>query len=241
VPLFNTLWSSGGDGMRKWVSVCRAPGCGGFARRLAGMLVALVLLASGAASAGEPIDLAGSAWARAARPHGIDPALLYALTLVESRRALGGHRVAPWPWVIHTPTGGYWFNSYASARRGLKAVLRKWPAKRVDVGAAQINVGWQRARFGDPAELLDLDRNLQVAAAILAGTIASTPDPVIGIGRYHHWASDARSRAYGQRVWWAYREVTFGESQNRYVLGPPAAAPGSHAAVLARSDDGGRD
>jgi len=209
-------------------------GSGPVRRRALPAALALALVAPAAFAAGPPPDLSGTAWARAARPYGFDPALLYALTLVESRRALGHHRVAPWPWVIHTPTGGYWFDSRAAARRGLKAVLRKWPAKRVDVGAAQVNLGWQRGRFARPADMLDLDRNLRVAAGILANAIASTSDPVIGIGRYHHWANDARSRAYGQRVWWTYREVTFGESPERFVLGPEADS--GRASVLARRD-----
>lgn len=157
------------------------------------------------------LEFDGSPWADAARPHGLDPALLYALTLVESRRGLGGNRIGPWPWVIRTPTGSYWFNSRARAVRGLRAVLAKWPAKQVDVGAAQVNVGWHRKRFGDPARLLALDYNLDVAAAILADAIASTSDTVLGVGRYHHWSSEPRARAYGRRVWWAYRTIVFGD------------------------------
>lgn len=178
-------------------------------RRRAGPLILLLLaLLPGLASAAPP-GLEDSPWARAARPHGIDPALLYALTLVESRRTLAGGQIAPWPWVLRTPTGGYWFRSRAAAERGLRAVLARWPARRVDVGAAQVNLGWHAARYEDPYRLLDLAYNLEVAARILAEAIDSTPDPVLGIGRYHHWASERRARRYGERVWWAYRNVTF--------------------------------
>lgn len=180
-------------------------------RRLAGPglpVVLLLALVSGTVPAAPP-GLDESPWARAARPHGIDPALLYAVTLVESRRTLAGGRIAPWPWVLRTPTGGYWFRSRAAAERGLRAVLARWPAHRVDVGAAQVNLGWHAARYEDPYRLLDLAYNLEVAARILAEAIDSTPDPVLGIGRYHHWASERRARLYGERVWWAYRNVTF--------------------------------
>ena len=175
------------------------------------------------AAAGD-LDFDGTPWAAAARPHGLDPALLYALTLIESRRGLGANRIGPWPWVIRTPTGSYWFNSRARAERGLRAVLAKWPAKAVDVGAAQVNVGWHRKRFGDPAELLALDHNLRIAAAILADAIRSTSDTVLGVGRYHHWSSEPRARAYGQRVWWAYRTIIFGERNPaaRYLVATEA-------------------
>lgn len=203
------------------------------ARAIALGLACALLLAvpAGPARAGE-LEFDGSAWARAARPHGLDPALLYAVALVESRRTVDAERVGPWPWVIRTPTGGYWFDSRARAERGLRAVLDKWPAKRVDVGIAQVNVGWHRERFDDPMRLLDLETNLRVAAGILADAIASTRDTVLGVGRYHHWASEPRSRAYGQRVWWAYRDVTFGrhDPARRYLV----AAESDLAPVAAR-------
>lgn len=185
-----------------------------------GFACALLLLASAAPARAAQLDFEGSAWARAARPHGLDPALLYAVALVESRRTVDVERVGPWPWVIRTPTGGYWFDSRAQAERGLRAVLAKWPAKRVDVGIAQVNLGWHRDRFDDPMALLELETNLRVAADILADAIASTRDTVLGVGRYHHWASEGRSRRYGQRVWWAYRDVTFSrhDPARRYLV-----------------------
>lgn len=183
----------------------------------------------------DDLEFDGSVWARAVAPHGLDPALLYALTLVESRRTVAPERIGPWPWVIRTPTGGYWFNSRERAESGLEAVLAQWPAKRVDVGAAQVNVGWHDDRFDDPMKLLDLEFNLKIAAGILADAIDSTRDTVLGVGRYHHWASEPRARAYGQRVWWTYRDVTFGDPNpaRRYLLATEAdLAP--VAAELAR-------
>ena len=193
-----------------------------------GQSVCAVVLASALASPftarANDLDFDDSAWARAAGPHGLDPALLYALTLVESRRTVAPEMIGPWPWVIRTPTGGYWFNSRERAEQGLEAVLDKWPAKRVDVGIAQVNVGWHGDRFDDPMMLLDLEFNLEVAAGILADAIDSTRDTVLGVGRYHHWASESRSRAYGQRVWWTYRDVTFGDPNpaHRFLLATEA-------------------
>ena len=191
---------------------------GAWRRTLAGAVLTLACV-SPTASAG-PLEFRGTAWAAAARPHGLDPALLYAVALAESRRTVGPGRHAPWPWVIRTPTGGYWFDSRAAAERGLRAVLAMWPAKRVDVGAAQINLGWHRLRFDDPARLFDLETNLRIAAGILADAVASTDDTVLGVGRYHHWEHEARTRAYGQRVWNNYRAVTFAtaDPSTRFVV-----------------------
>ncbi|MDZ7749027.1 MAG: hypothetical protein U5K43_09460 [Halofilum sp. (in: g-proteobacteria)] len=174
------------------------------------MALACLLLLPAAAATAAPLDLRATAWSAAARPHGIEPQLLYALALAESRRTLGPGRATPALGHPHADRRRHRFDSRAAARRGLEAVLARWPAKRVDVGAAQVNVGWHRRRFGDPARLLDLGYNLRVAAAILAEAVASTADPVLGVGRYHHWAGERRTRAYGQRVWDNYRAITFG-------------------------------
>lgn len=175
---------------------------------LARSLLAAALLVPSALPA--ELELHDTAWAEAAHREGIAPALLYALALVESRRTLETGRVGPWPWVIRTPTGSYWFDSRERAEEGLRAVIEKWPGWAVDVGLAQVNLGWHAERFDDPLRLLDADYNLRIAAAILADAISSTRDPVVGIGRYHNWASDERTRGYGERVWQTYRELTLG-------------------------------
>lgn len=154
------------------------------------------------------LEFEGTVWGEVAAQAGVDPGLLYALALSESSRRLGKRGHSPWPWVIRTPRGGYWFDSRDAARRGLGAVLAQWPARRVDVGAAQINVGWHRHRFSDPAKLLDLRYNLHTAARILADSVASTRDPILGLGRYHHWRDHERSRTYARRVWGKYRRIT---------------------------------
>jgi hypothetical protein len=178
--------------------------------RVAACVLGCGLLGLSGAATAEQLDFQGTVWYKVARKAGIDPALLYALALAESSRQVGDDRYTPWPWVIRTPTGGYWFDSREAAERGLRAVLAKWPAKRVDVGAAQVNLGWHRRRFDSPERLLGLRYNLRVAAAILARTVGSTGDPVMGIGRYNEWLDRGRARTYGRRVWTYYRKLAFG-------------------------------
>ncbi len=191
------------------------------------ILAAVLLLAPLQPAYGELPDLRGTPWAEAADRHGLEPGLLYALTLVESRHRVGPERVAPWPWTIHTPEGGRWFDSRADARAALSRMLERWPAKRIDVGAAQINVGWHADRISDPLQLLDLDYNLRVAARILARAVESTGDPVLGVGRYHAWVDRARARRYGREVWRMYSDLLAGRSSTvgRYALGPEEQPP----------------
>ncbi|MEX0607000.1 MAG: hypothetical protein WD382_11360 [Halofilum sp. (in: g-proteobacteria)] len=197
-----------------------AAGCG----RRGWLLAAALLFAPLQPAQGETeaLEFRGTPWAAAADRHGLEPGLLYALTLVESRHRSGPDRVSPWPWTIHGPGGGRWFDSQEEARAALAEMLERWPAKRIDVGAAQINVGWHEDIIDDPLRLLDLDYNLEVAAQILARAVQSTSDPVLGVGRYHAWVDQARSRRYGRKVWRMYSDLLAGRGSTvgRYVLGP---------------------
>lgn len=130
----------------------------------------------------------------------ISARLLYALTLQESQRLRSADKVSPWPWVLRTPQGPRWYDSRAAAREALGAALERWSHYRIDVGAAQINLGWHAARVAEPAELLSLQHNLEIAAEILAEALESTDDPVLGIGRYHTWSDTERARTYGHSV-----------------------------------------
>jgi hypothetical protein len=73
----------------------RVPGCRRWYVAFCALYWALVAPWSDAHAAG--LDFADSAWSRAAHEHGLDPALLYALTLVESRRSLDGTASGPGP------------------------------------------------------------------------------------------------------------------------------------------------
>lgn len=64
----------------------------------------------------------------------------------------------------------------------------------------QVNTLWHSQRVRDPQDLLDPATNLRVAAVILAEAMKSTPDLELGIGRYHHWTDETKSRAYAKRV-----------------------------------------
>lgn len=189
-------------------------------------LAMLLLLYPLRPALGQTLEFGGTPWAEAADRHGIEPALLYALTLVESRHSVGPNRVAPWPWTINTPNGSRWFDTRAEAREALDDMLERWPAKRIDIGAAQINLGWHADQVDDPHRLLSLEHNLEVAARILARSVETTSDPVLGVGRYHAWAPESRARSYGRKVWRMYRDVLAGERSTvgNYVFGPDKSA-----------------
>lgn len=165
-----------------------------------GLAAALAASLSGAATAAEPPRLGGSVFEAAAKPHGIQPELLYAVSLYETRRQHGPDHVMPWPWALRTPEGGAWYKSRKAAVAALRQALKRWPRKRIDVGIAQINLGWQSKRYDRAVDLLDPATNLRVSASVLAEALASTDDPTLAVGRYHSWTDTERARNYGTRV-----------------------------------------
>ena len=168
-------------------------------RRLA-MQAAMLLCASSLAlvvgDRAAALDLAGTAWETAAQPYGLDPSLLYAIAIMESGRARDGG-LAPWPWTLWIPQQGGRF--FASEEEAL-ATLRANAAAGVDIGLMQVNLRQHGHRVDWPEELLEPQRNLEVAAGILAEAVRSAPrDLELGIGRYHSPNED-RARTYGRTV-----------------------------------------
>ena len=73
-------------------------------------------------------------------------------------------------------------------------------AAAVDVGLMQVNLRWHGHRIASPEELLEPERNLEIAAGILSEALATAPgDLELGIGRYHS-PNEARARDYGRTV-----------------------------------------
>ena len=119
-------------------------------------------------------DLTGTAWAEAAAPHRLDPALLYAIALMESGRPREGG-LAPWPWTLWLPGQG---GVFLETREQALSTLRAHSDAAVDVGLMQVNLRWHGHRIASPEALLEPERNLEIAAGILSEALA-TGIPVI--------------------------------------------------------------
>ena len=172
------------------------------------LLFGLGFLSCGSRPAGA-FDLTGTVWAEAAAPHRLDPALLYAIALMESGQPRDGG-LAPWPWTLWLPgRGGMFLASRAQALDTLQANI----GTPIDIGLMQVNLRWHGHRVGRPEELLEPRRNLEIAADILAEALATAPgDLELGIGRYHS-PTEARARSYGRTVltiWQGLRRLPSG-------------------------------
>jgi len=140
-----------------------------------------------------------AAYQVAARQAGVPPTVLYAVALQESSIRMRGERV-PWPWTLNIAGASRYYSTRAEACAALQHAQRRTPAKRIDVGIAQLNLGFQQRHYRHPCELLDPYRNLAVAATILREQRRSGEGWLPAIGRYHRPAGGAPAARYRRSV-----------------------------------------
>lgn len=157
---------------------------------------------SGLSIAKNRFSLEGSLFTAVAAAHEVDPLLLYAIAINESATGTGNGNIGPAPYVFRTIDGPRFFNTKKEAEAELAIVLKT--TQNVDVGMMQINLRYHPQP--NPLDLLNPHHNLTVAAKYLKITMASSDDPVIGVGRYHSW-TEKLARWYGERVWQTYRNL----------------------------------
>lgn len=177
----------------------------------------LLLAASLFTSSGQAQEIPPPAYQLAAQRAGIPSTVLFAVALQESgiRR---NNRLIPWPWSLNVAGQSYRYATRAQACTGLLQALREAAPTRVDVGLAQINLGYQKHRYNRPCDLLDPYANLAVAAVILREQYKPGEDWLLAIGRYHRPAGGEPAARYRSSV---SRHLT-------RVQGPPGAPRTTH-------------
>jgi len=152
--------------------------------------------------------LAGTAYAQEIPPPayqltaqraGIPSSVLYAVALQESG-IRWNQRLVPWPWTLNIAGQSHRFDTRAQACTALHQAMRTTPFTRIDVGLAQINLGYQQHRYQQPCELLDPYRNLAIAAEILKEQHRPDEDWLLAIGRYHRPAGGEPAARYRRNV-----------------------------------------
>ncbi|EMZ7829638.1 transglycosylase SLT domain-containing protein [Salmonella enterica] len=127
---------------------------------------------------------------------GVPAEALYSVSLAETSRKLP-HGERPWPWTLNVAGKGYRYNTRQEAYDALLSFMRYYPLKRIDVGIAQVNLGWNGRYFSSYREALDPYINLRVAARILKSCYDSNPGSWIqAAGCYHHPAGGKPARTY---------------------------------------------
>lgn len=140
-----------------------------------------------------------SAYQWAALAADVPVLVLYAVALQESGWTWQ-RRFVPWPWTLNIAGEPHRFNTRSQACSALTQALTQVPAKRIDVGLGQLNVGFQGHRVAHPCQLLDPYRNLQIAATILREHHTADADWLIAAGRYHRPAGGRPASEYRRRI-----------------------------------------
>jgi len=141
-----------------------------------------------------------SGYQKVALQHGVPAESLYSLALAESSRKLpNGTR--PWPWTINVAGKGYRYESRQAAWQALQQFMKSHPLKRIDVGIAQVNLGWNGHRFSSTWDAFDPYTNLNAAARILRECWERSPGSWLkAAGCYHHPAGGKPAARYRQIV-----------------------------------------
>jgi len=146
------------------------------------------------------LSLSDTLFEQAGLRFGLDPLLIYSVALAESGAGRGNGNVSPWAWTLRAPKKPFYADSQEEAEEVLASFIERYGSS-IDVGYMQINIKWHGDRVENHSDLLDPETNICLGSEILKTAIASAPDDLIlGVGRYHHWADESRSRMYGKRV-----------------------------------------
>lgn len=109
------------------------------ARRIL-MLGAGILFAT-AASGATDLQVIPDAYRQIAAAERVPAESLYSLAMAEStRKTAWGAK--PWPWTINVAGRGYHYSTREEAFTALLGFMQRWPLKNIDVGVAQVNLGW---------------------------------------------------------------------------------------------------
>ena len=146
------------------------------------------------------VGAADSVWMKAANQHELDPVVLYALALQESRRLRPDGKVRPWPWTLHAKGhGAMYFDSYDEALVKLVELIDDGVSN-VDIGMMQINWGANGHLLPDPAKLLQPQHNIDIGATILRLNLNQHQGDLRQAIAHYHSPSEARGNQYAQSV-----------------------------------------
>lgn len=164
-----------------------------------------------------------SLWAKTGARYRIDPVLIYAVALVETRGTQPDGSVAPSPWIVRI-NGHLHSGSRAETEHAIElAHLLAVPVQ--DVGIMQVYYPVHRDIEPDPIALLNPARNIEIGTRLLRKAMGESTDPVLRVGYYH--SHDATlARGYGELVLNVYRELktAMGRSPSRAVAFAPKVA-----------------
>lgn len=165
------------------------------ARSVLTILGGMVLLAS-ASAASSASQIIPDAYRRIAAQEKVPAESLYSLAMAESTRKTDWG-AKPWPWTINVAGKGYHYETREEAWEALLGFMQRYPLRRIDVGVAQVNLGWNGQHFPTFRDAFDPYTNLRAAARILRACYDARPGSWIrAAGCYHHPAGGQAANTY---------------------------------------------
>nr|WP_194762106.1 transglycosylase SLT domain-containing protein [Pantoea ananatis] len=165
-------------------------------RGLLKMVAVLICLVSCVCSAADRRQVIPDAYRQIAAAERVPAESLYSLAMAEStRKTAWGAK--PWPWTINVAGRGYHYETREAAYTALLGFMQRWPLKNIDVGVAQVNLGWNGHFFPTYRDAFDPYLNLRAAARILRACYEARPGSWLNAaGCYHHPAGGKEAQTY---------------------------------------------
>lgn len=164
------------------------------ARRV--LMVASGLLLASAAYSAPALQVIPDAYREIAAAERVPAESLYSLAMAESTRSTAWG-AKPWPWTINVAGRGYHYDTREEAFTALLGFMQRWPLKNIDVGLAQVNLGWNGHFFATYRDAFDPYTNLRAAARILRACYDARPGSWLqAAGCYHHPAGGRHAATY---------------------------------------------
>ncbi|MBK0123628.1 transglycosylase SLT domain-containing protein [Pantoea sp. S61] len=159
------------------------------------MFFTVLLFATGPALSAE-LQVIPDAYRQIAAAERVPAESLYSLAMAESTRQTAWG-AKPWPWTINVAGKGYHYETREQAFSALMGFMQRWPLKNIDVGIAQVNLGWNGHFFPTYRDAFDPYTNLRAAARILRACYDARPGSWLrAAGCYHHPAGGQHAATY---------------------------------------------
>lgn len=159
------------------------------------MFFTVLLFATGSALSAE-LQVIPDAYRQIAAAERVPAESLYSLAMAESTRQTAWG-AKPWPWTINVAGKGYHYETREQAFSALMGFMQRWPLKNIDVGIAQVNLGWNGHFFPTYLDAFDPYTNLRAAARILRACYDARPGSWLrAAGCYHHPAGGQHAATY---------------------------------------------
>jgi len=131
--------------------------------------------------------------------------MLVSIGMVESGRADGLGRVAPWPWTVNIDGAGHYFDNKADAV-AFTRLAQSSGAGDIDVGCFQVSLNYHPDAFADLETAFDPTANAAYAAKYLNELKAQTGSWNTAIADYHSAVPDL-GLPYQRRVLAAWHGI----------------------------------